>query len=141
MEGRWIYGKRSAMFLNVCKRSTLIAQSSTEAEFYALAEACRELLWINSFLYEVKEEVQCKVIYQDNTSTLSMIEQDGVSDRNKHIDVKFNFVKKLQQISRTKYVHMDSPEKIADIFTKDLPDETYKRHADSILGCSVKSMD
>ena len=135
------YGKRSAMFLNVCKRSTLIAQSSTEAEFYALAEACRELLWINSFLYEVKEEVQCKVIYQDNTSIFSMIEQDGVSDRNKHIDVKSNFVKKLQQISRTKYVHMDSSDMIADIFTKDLPDESYKRHADSILGCSVKSMD
>ena len=52
------------------------------------------------------------------------------------IDVKFNFVKKLQQISRTKYVHMDSSDMIADIFTKDLPDESYKRHADSI-----KSMD
>ena len=129
------------MFLNVCKTSTLIAQSSTEAENYVLAEARRELLWINSFLYEVKEEVQCKVIYQDNTSTLSMIEQDGVSGRNKHIDVKFNFVKKLQQIFRTKYVHMVSTDMVADIFTKDLPDETYKRHADSILGSSVKSMD
>ena len=31
-------GRQSAMFLNVCKRSTLIAQSSTEAEFYALAD-------------------------------------------------------------------------------------------------------
>ena len=69
-----------------------------------------------------------------------MIEQDGVSGRNKHIDVKFNFVKKLQQIFRTKYVHMVSTDMVADIFTKDLPDETYKRHADSILGSSVKSM-
>ena len=47
-------GRKSGMFLNVCKRSTLIAQSSTEAELYALAEACCELLWIRSFLGELK---------------------------------------------------------------------------------------
>ena len=83
------------MFVNVCKRSTLIAQSSTEAELYALAEACRELLWIRSFLSELNISIVCDLINQDNTSTISMIKLDGVSERSKHIDVKFNFVKRL----------------------------------------------
>ena len=32
-----------------------VRESSTEAEFYCLAEACRELLWIQSFLREIDE--------------------------------------------------------------------------------------
>ena len=56
-------GRQSAMFLNVCKRSTLIAQSSTEAELYALAEACRELLWIRSFLGELNLSNICDTIF------------------------------------------------------------------------------
>ena len=43
-------GRSSGTFVAVCKRSTLAAQSSTEAEFYCLAEATREMLWIRSFL-------------------------------------------------------------------------------------------
>ena len=34
----------SGIFIAVRKLSTLVAQSSTKAEFYCLAEACRELL-------------------------------------------------------------------------------------------------
>ena len=51
-------GRSSGMFVAVCKRSTLIAQSSTEAEFYCLAEATREMLWIRSFLHEILKEIQ-----------------------------------------------------------------------------------
>ena len=64
------YGKRSAMFLNVCKRSTLIAQSSTESEFYALAEACRELLWINSFYTKSNRKFSAKLLFIRITQVL-----------------------------------------------------------------------
>ena len=37
------FGKMSGMFVAVCKRSTLVAQSSTEAELYCPAQACREM--------------------------------------------------------------------------------------------------
>ena len=77
------------MFIAVCKRSTLIAQSSTQAEFYYLAEVCREVLWIQSFLVEIHDNVSCRKIFQDNTSTISMVSHEGVAERSKHIDVKF----------------------------------------------------
>ena len=51
-------GTSSGMFVAVCKRSTLVAQSSTEAEFYCPAEATREMLWIRSFLQEILEEMR-----------------------------------------------------------------------------------
>ena len=107
------------MFLNVCKRSTLIAQSSTEAELYALAEACRELLWIRSFLGELNLSITCDTIFQDNTTTINMVKQDGMSERSKHIDVKFNFVKRLVKQKLVVCQHIATKQMVADIFTKD----------------------
>jgi hypothetical protein len=130
-------GRKSGMFLNVCRRSTLIAQSSTEAELYALAEACRELLWIKSFLGELNIPIACEIIYQDNTTTINMISQEGMSERSKHIDVKFNFVKRLIRDNTATCPHVATDGMIADIFTKDLPDEPYGRHSVSVLGAQV----
>ena len=127
-------GATSGMFVNICKRSTLIAQSSTEAELYALAEACRELLWIRSFLSELDISIVCDLINQDNTSTISMIKLDGVSERSKHIDVKFNFVKRLVKNKTVVCPHVATREMVADIFTKDLPDELFGGHSVTVLG-------
>ena len=127
-------GRKSGMFINICRRSTLIAQSSTEAELYALAEACRELLWIKSFLGELNLSIVCETIFQDNTTTINMVHQDGMSERSKHIDVKFNFVKRLIAIKAASCPHSATHGMIADIFTKDLPDESYGRHSVSVLG-------
>ena len=126
-------GRTSGMFVCVCKRSTLIAQSSTEAELYALAEACRELLWIKSFLGELNIKIVCEKIFQDNTTTINMV-QNGISERSKHIDVKFNFVKRLIKKNTAKCPHIVTAEMIADIFTKDLPDQTFGRHSVSVMG-------
>ena len=122
------------MFINVCKRSTLIAQSSTEAELYALAEACRELLWIRSFLDELEIPIVCETIYQDNTTTINMVYQDGMSERSKHIDVKFNFVKRLVRDKLVVCPHIATKMMVADIFTKDLPDEFFGGHSVTVLG-------
>ena len=126
--------RTSGMFINVCKRSTLIAQSSTEAELYALAEACRELLWIRSFLGELQIPIVCETIYQDNTTTINMVKQDGMSERSKHIDVKFNFVKRLVRDKLVICPHIATKEMVADIFTKDLPDELFGGHSVTVLG-------
>ena len=62
------FGSKSGMFINVCRRSTIAAQSTTEAEYYALAEAARELLWIRNFLNEIDHtHVKVERIWQDNT--------------------------------------------------------------------------
>ena len=127
-------GRNSGMFINVCKRSTIIAQSSTEAELYALAEVCRELLWIRSFLGELQIPIVCETIYQDNTTTIIMVKQDRMSVRSKHIDVKFNFVKRLVRDKLVVCPHIATKQMVADIFTKDLPDVSFGGHSGTVLG-------
>ena len=127
-------GKRSGMFVNACKRSTLIALSSTEAEYYCLAEACRELMWIKAFLKEIEVEISIGKIFQDNTTTIAMAGVEGLSERSKHIDVKFHFVKRLVRDKLVECQHIATDEMVADIFTKDLADTSFEVHSESVLG-------
>ena len=122
------------MFVNACKRSTLIALSSTEAEYYCLAEACRELLWIKAFLKEIEVEIPIGKIFQDNTTTIAMADVEGLSERSKHIDVKFHFVKRLGKNGIADYVYIQTENMVPDIFTKDLADTHFESHSESVLG-------
>ena len=122
------------MFIAVCKCSTLIAQSSIEAKSYCLVEVCRELLWIRSFPGEILANIPCWRIFQDNTSTINMVSHEAVSERSRHMDVKFYFVMKLKSAGKVGFLHSNSAEMCADIFTKDLFDDVYARHAAVMQG-------
>ena len=122
------------MFIAVCKRSKSIAQSSTETEFYCLAEAYKELLWIQFFIGESNEDILCKEIFQDNTSTINMVSHEGISERSEYIDAKFHFVMKLKAEGKAEFPHSISAQMYADTFTKDLSDDVYTRHVAVMQG-------
>ena len=65
-----------------------------------------------------------------------MVKQDGMSERSKHIDVKFNFVKRLVKEKLVVCQHIATKEMVADIFTKDLADEAFGSHSVTVLGGS-----
>ena len=92
------------------------------------------MLWIRSFLQETLEEIQCRKIFQDNTSTINMASHEGVSERSKHIDVKFHFVMQLKSSGEVEFPNINSPEMCADIFTKELLNEIYPKHAAVMQG-------
>ena len=113
----------------------MIAQSSTEAEYYGLAEASRELLWIKNFLLEIEQsQVEVRKIYQDNTTTIKIATSDTVTERSKHIDVKYHFVKALHGAGIIDVEHMATSKMVADIFTKTLVDGAFNQHARRLLG-------
>ena len=83
---------------------------------------------------ELNLSITCDTIFQDNTTTFNMVKQDGMSERSKHIDVKFNFVKRLVKAKLVVCQHIATKEMVADIFTKDLPDEEFGGHSVTVLG-------
>ena len=54
-----------------------------------------------------------------------MVFHEGVTERYKHIDVKFHFVMKLRRDVNVVFPHSNSAEMCIDIFTKELPDDVY----------------
>ena len=128
-------GSSSGCFVSVVKRTTTSAQSSTEAEYYALCEGCRELLWIRSFTREVGfNDILVNTIKQDNKSCISFSSQLGMSDRMKHVELNYMFVKTLVSERNVNIEYLRTKDMLADIFTKIMPAENFEYLRDLILG-------
>src|SRR6202522_3367621 len=75
-----------------------IALSSTEAEYYAMANAFKEALWICSFLSLLKLPVPRPFpILSDNQPTCALLNSIAISARSKHIDIRHHFIRDLVQ--------------------------------------------
>ena len=71
------------------RKQQCVTLSSTEAEYVAMSEACRELLWLLKLMSDVGEKSTNPVIVrEDNQSCISMLNNNGGSRKSKHIDTR-----------------------------------------------------
>lgn len=61
------------------------------------------------------------MLYVDNTSALKLIKNPEFHQRNKHIDVKYHFLRDLYNKSEIDVTYVKSEEQLADTFTMALP--------------------
>ena len=47
-----------------------------------------------------------------------MMSHKGISERSKHIDIRFHFVMKLKSSGEAEFPHINLPEMFADVFTR-----------------------
>lgn len=102
------------------RKQRVTALSSTEAEYVALAEACREAIYLRELLYEltgslVKINLKC-----DNQSALKMATNHQCHNRSKHIDVKHHFVRETVKSEKVEISYLPTNEMPADLLTKGL---------------------
>jgi hypothetical protein len=69
----------------------------------------------------------------DNKSTIQMMKNGSKSERTKHVDVKFVYVKDVLDSGIISLKWIKSLENVADIFTKHLPTSTFQSHRVSLL--------
>lgn len=102
------------------RRQPIIVLSSTEAEYVAAAECCKELLYLKTLLEELQEKKIEIELYIDNQSAISLISNGVVNKRSKHIDVKYRFIHELfkNKVISVKYCSTENQK--ADILTKAL---------------------
>lgn len=118
----------------MCKKQTCVSLSSTEAEFVALCEGVKEALWIRNILTDVNRSIENSTTnFEDNQSCIKMFDNQKISNRTKHIDIKFHFVKDI--INQKKMINLEycsSKEMIADMLTKPLSNEIFTKHRNNI---------
>lgn len=67
-----------------CRKQTCVAQSSTEAEFIALAEASKECIWLRNVLSDFNaQQTEPTIVYEDNQSCIQLIKQEKIQHANK----------------------------------------------------------
>jgi hypothetical protein len=115
-------------------KQKIVSLSTAEAEYCALADACRALLALLNFLDEVGIKVKTPVdVYCDSRSGKAIAESPGLKRRSKHIAIRHHFVRDLVAEGRIKLRHIPSEENVADLLTKPLGKTLFSRHAGVLM--------
>lgn len=117
------------------KRQPIVALSSTEAEYIAASECCRELISISNLLTELGDGPTEPIPFRvDNQTAIRMIEEDNNGGRRKHINVRYHFIRQVWQQGLIQLVWTPTAEQLADVLTKPLSRAQFTQLRDSILG-------
>ncbi|KAM6544538.1 hypothetical protein CsatB_025274 [Cannabis sativa] len=121
-----------AMFLGTnlvswsAKKQQVVARSSTESEFRALANAAAELKWITSLLSELQvSSIQPPVLWVDNQSAISLAANPVFHARSKHIEIDLHFVRDQIIAQQLSVRFVPSVDQTADVLTKPLSTERF----------------
>jgi transposase InsO family protein len=103
------------------RKQDVIALSSCESEYVALTETCKELVWLRAIAKGLDVEVpETTTIYTDSQSCIAMINNHKYSNRTKHIDTKYHYIREEVNSGRVKLEYCPTDVNIADLMTKPL---------------------
>nr|ABA99467.1 retrotransposon protein, putative, Ty1-copia subclass [Oryza sativa Japonica Group] len=66
--------------------------STTEAEYMAIAEACKESVWLKALFAELCGVDSCINLFCDSQSAICLTKDQMFHERTKHIDIKYHYV-------------------------------------------------
>jgi hypothetical protein len=118
------------------KQQEATAKSSTEAEYIALAAVCSEIMFSKQMLENIGVKTPIK-INMDNTGAIMLLENESVSQRTKHMDVRMHFVRDLKEYRIIQVDYVNTKFNHADPHTKNLMNHAYEK----LTGMYMKEMD
>ena len=114
---------------------SIVAQSSTEAEFIAAAEAGKNILYLRTILSEIGiPQHQASVLFEDNQGALLMGQAGQPTKRTKHIDVKHFAIQSWVERDLITFRRINTSDNSADALTKATPRTLFYRHNNHIMG-------
>uniref|UniRef100_A0A2N9GSE2 CCHC-type domain-containing protein n=1 Tax=Fagus sylvatica TaxID=28930 RepID=A0A2N9GSE2_FAGSY len=105
----------------ICWKSTLqsiVAMSTTEAEYMAVAEAAKEALWLKGLVKELGLNQGGVQKYCDSQSAIYLAKNQVYHARTKHIDVRFHKIRELIVTGDIVLEKVHTSENAADMLTK-----------------------
>jgi len=109
-----------AVSWRACLQST-VALSTTEAEFIAVCDACKEAVWLKGLYAEFSRDTSCINLFCDSQSAIHLTKDQMFHERTKHIDVKYHYVREVVAEGRLKVCKISTHDNPADMMTKPVP--------------------
>jgi hypothetical protein len=116
----------------VSKRQSIVAQSSTEAEYVATNSTAKEIVWFRIIEKELGNNLSPTIIMEDNKSAIKLADNWIVNSRTKHIDVRYHFIRYQVEKKIIKFNYIDTNNQTADILTKSLGPILHKKHTKAL---------
>jgi hypothetical protein len=117
------------------KKQGSVTLSTTEAEFIALTEVTKEVLWIQPIFKFLgyRDIEKLTVIYEDNMPVINLALNQQTKGRTKHLSVKVRFIAELIEKGIFSLRKVSSAENIADTMTKALDRIMFLKHRTKFL--------
>ena len=104
-----------------CMYQKSVATSTSEAEYYAIAEAIKDGRHIISILSEIAKLSKPTILHCDNLGACFMAENQVNNKRTRHIDIQYHFIREAIIAGEFRIAHVASENNWSDIFTKAEP--------------------
>ena len=104
-----------------------VATSTLEAEYVALAEVVKEVLWLQRLLQELGLYQDSVTVNIDNKGAIDYANNAQFSQRTKHIDIKHHFIRDHIEKGEIRLAYVASEANIADILTKSLDKARFEK--------------
>nr|AAT01387.1 putative polyprotein [Oryza sativa Japonica Group]AAT44170.1 putative polyprotein [Oryza sativa Japonica Group] len=99
----------------------VVAQSTTEAEYMAIAEACKESVWLKGLFAELCGVYSCINLFCDSQSAICLTKDQMFHERTKHIDIKYHYVRDVVAQGKLKVCKISTHDNPVDMMTKHVP--------------------
>lgn len=132
------------------RKQRSVSTSTTEAEYMALSECSRQAVWLINLFTElgypeivnpthkqmnVNTSDNSEVMMElkgDNNGAIALVKNRQVSERSKHIDVAYHYIRDLQKHGKINVNYIPTDEMRADGFTKPLAKQKFQRFLELI---------
>ncbi|GKD34378.1 ribonuclease H-like domain, reverse transcriptase, RNA-dependent DNA polymerase, partial [Tanacetum coccineum] len=101
-----------------CKKQTIVAISSTEAEYVAAASCCAQVLWMQNQLLDYGFNFMNTEIHIDNESTICIVKNHVFHSKTKHIQIRHHFIRDCYEQRLINVVKVHTDDNVADLLTK-----------------------
>ncbi|GJS50275.1 hypothetical protein Tco_0600396 [Tanacetum coccineum] len=101
-----------------CKKQTIVANSTTEAEYVAAANCFGQVLWIQNHMMDYGFNFINTKIHIDNEITISVIKNPVAHSSTKHIEIRFHFIQDCYEKRLIDVIKIYTDQNVADLLTK-----------------------
>lgn len=137
----WLVRYRGGTIAWRSRKQTIQAHSTAEAEYIAVDDITRDLVWERralAVLGDKRIQESATVLHVDNKAAISLARNRTNHDSTKHIDSKFHYIRELVRKNVVSPQYIDTTANHADVLTKALPAEAFFRH---VVGMGVSPPD
>ncbi|GKC79400.1 putative ribonuclease H-like domain-containing protein [Tanacetum coccineum] len=101
-----------------CKKQTIVANFTTEAEYITAANCCGQVLWIQNQMMDYGFNFMNTKIHIDNKSTICIVKNIVYHSRTKHIEIRHHFIRNCYEKRLIDVIKIHTDANVVDLLTK-----------------------
>ncbi|GKE56445.1 putative ribonuclease H-like domain-containing protein, partial [Tanacetum coccineum] len=101
-----------------CKNQTVVANSTTKAEYIAASNCYGHVLWIQNQLLGYGYNFMQTKIHINNESTIYIVKNPVFHSKTKHIEIRHHFIKDSYEKKLIQMIKIHTDQNLVDLLTK-----------------------